>query len=114
MDTRRDFVYVQDLVDVLEKAVDGAGRSGPYHISSGLDYSIKELFDATVDALTRSIATGPAIALRNVKRLLRESLDRPLSRQLRAEADSFGQCAADDDFAEGIEAFFAKRPPRFR
>ena len=54
------------------------------------------------------------IALRNVKRLLRESLDRPLSRQLRAEAESFGQCAADDDFAEGIEAFFAKRPPRFR
>jgi 2-(1,2-epoxy-1,2-dihydrophenyl)acetyl-CoA isomerase len=70
--------------------------------------------DVTVNALARSIATGPAIALRNVKRLLRESLDRPLSQQLRAEADSFGQCAADDDFAEGIEAFFAKRPPRFR
>lgn len=51
MDTRRDFVYVQDLVDVLEGAVDGRGRSGPYHISSGSDYSIKELFDATVAAL---------------------------------------------------------------
>lgn len=51
MDTRRDFVYVADLVDVLERAVDGAGRSGPYHISSGSDYSIKELFDATVAAL---------------------------------------------------------------
>jgi UDP-glucose 4-epimerase len=51
MDTRRDFVYVQDLVDVLEGAVDGRGRSGPYHISSGSDCSIKELFDATVAAL---------------------------------------------------------------
>ena len=51
MDTRRDFVYVADLVDVLERAVDGAGRTGPYHISSGADYSIKELFDATVAAL---------------------------------------------------------------
>lgn len=51
MDTRRDFVYVQDLVDVLVKAVDGVGQSGPYHISSGSDYAIKELFDATVDAL---------------------------------------------------------------
>ncbi len=51
MDTRRDFVYVQDLVDVLIKAVDGAGRAGPYHISSGSDYSIKELFDAAVAAL---------------------------------------------------------------
>ena len=51
MDTRRDFVYVQDLVDVLEKAVDGKGRSGPYHISSGSDHAIEELFDATVAAL---------------------------------------------------------------
>jgi UDP-glucose 4-epimerase len=51
MDTRRDFVYVSDLVDVLEKAVDGAGRTGPYHVSSGGDYSIQELFDATVAAM---------------------------------------------------------------
>lgn len=51
MDTRRDFVYVSDLADVLEKAVDGAGRTGAYHVSSGGDYSIQELFDATVDAM---------------------------------------------------------------
>lgn len=50
MDTRRDFVYIQDLVDCVEKAVDGQGR-GYYHISSGADYSIKELFDATTEAL---------------------------------------------------------------
>lgn len=51
MNTRRDFIYVQDLVDVVIKAIDGAGESGPYHVSSGSDYSIKELFDATVKAL---------------------------------------------------------------
>ncbi|MDR1619107.1 MAG: NAD-dependent epimerase/dehydratase family protein [Clostridiales bacterium] len=51
MDTRRDFIYVQDLVDAVVKAVDGMGTSGPYHISSGADYSIKELFDATIAAL---------------------------------------------------------------
>ena len=51
MDTRRDFVYVADLIDVVEKAVDGAGGRGAYHVSSGRDYSIKELFDATVQAL---------------------------------------------------------------
>lgn len=50
MDTRRDFIYVQDLIDVVMKALDGRG-SGPYHVSSGSDYSIKELFDATVGAL---------------------------------------------------------------
>jgi UDP-glucose 4-epimerase len=51
MDTRRDFIYVQDLIDVVEKAVDGEGSGGAYHVSSGSDYSIKELFDATVAAL---------------------------------------------------------------
>jgi UDP-glucose 4-epimerase len=55
MDTRRDFVYVSDLVDVLEKAIDGAGRIGPYHVSSGGDYSIQELFDATVAAMGISL-----------------------------------------------------------
>lgn len=50
MDTRRDFIYVQDLIDVVMKAIDGAG-SGAYHVSSGSDYAIKELFDATIKAL---------------------------------------------------------------
>lgn len=51
MDTRRDFIYIDDLVDVVEKALDGQGEKGYYHISTGSDYSIKELFDATVKAL---------------------------------------------------------------
>lgn len=50
-DTRRDFLFVTDLVDVVVKAlVDGVG-SGAYHVSSGADVSIKELFDATTVAL---------------------------------------------------------------
>jgi UDP-glucose 4-epimerase len=51
MDTRRDFIYVADLVDVVMKALEGMGTRGYYHVSSGSDYSIKELFDATVAAL---------------------------------------------------------------
>jgi len=51
MDTRRDFIYIDDLIEVVLLALDGKGRSGPYHISSGSDYSIKELFDATLQAL---------------------------------------------------------------
>jgi UDP-glucose 4-epimerase len=50
MDTRRDFIYVDDLIDVVMLALDGKGR-GKYHVSSGSDFSIKELFDATVNAL---------------------------------------------------------------
>jgi len=69
--------------------------------------------DSTVNEWAQSIATGPAVALRNAKRLLRESLDRSLSQQLRAESVSFGECAATRDFEEGLRAFFERRPPRF-
>ncbi len=51
MKTRRDFIFVDDLVDVVMKALDGMGQKGYYHISSGSDYAIKELFDETVNAL---------------------------------------------------------------
>jgi UDP-glucose 4-epimerase len=50
MDTRRDFIFVNDLIDVVMKALDGTG-SGYYHVSSGSDVSIKELFDATIAAM---------------------------------------------------------------
>ena len=51
MDTRRDFIFVDDLVDVVIKAIDGMGSKGYYHVSSGSDYAIKELYDATLKAL---------------------------------------------------------------
>ena len=51
MDTRRDFIYVQDLIDLVVAALDGQGKGGAYHASSGSDFSIKELLDATVSAL---------------------------------------------------------------
>ncbi len=63
MDTRRDFIYIDDLVNVVMQAViDGTGHRH-YHVSTGSDFSIKELFDATVDALgdhARGGRRGPA------------------------------------------------------
>ena len=51
MDTRRDFIFVEDLVDVVMGSLAGKGERGYYHIATGSDYSIKELFDATLKAL---------------------------------------------------------------
>lgn len=51
VDTRRDFIYIDDLLAVVEGALDGRGGTGYYHISSGRDFSIQELYDATVSAL---------------------------------------------------------------
>src|SRR5262249_25892173 len=50
VDTRRDFVYVDDLLEVVIAALKGTGE-GVYHVSSGSDHAIKELFDAVVDAM---------------------------------------------------------------
>ena len=36
-------------------ALDGKGTIGMYHVSSGSDYAIKDLFDATVKALKISL-----------------------------------------------------------
>jgi UDP-glucose 4-epimerase len=65
MDTRRDFVFINDLVDCVIKAIDGKGSAGYYHISSGSDYSIKELFDATVKALGISMDGEVEVRPRN-------------------------------------------------
>ena len=51
MDTRRDFIFIDDLVELVLMALDGRGEAGTYHASSGADYSIKELFELTVQSL---------------------------------------------------------------
>ncbi len=65
MDTRRDFVFVDDLISVAMKAIDGQGESGIYHVSSGSDVSIKELFDATVKAMSVKLDEEVEVRPRN-------------------------------------------------
>ena len=43
MDTRRDFVYIEDLVRILMVGIKGDGE-GVYHVSSGKDYSIEDIY----------------------------------------------------------------------
>ncbi len=65
MDTRRDFIYINDLVDVVVRAIDGEGKPGHYHVSSGGDVSIKELFDATVEAMNIKLDKPVEVRPRN-------------------------------------------------
>ena len=51
--TKRDFIYIDDLIDVVEYAIDW-GRDfekGYYHISTGIDFSIEQLFNEIVKNL---------------------------------------------------------------
>ena len=49
--TKRDFVFVGDMIEVLEKASKGVGDPGYYNIASGGDYWISAVYRAVVDAL---------------------------------------------------------------
>lgn len=69
--------------------------------------------EPTVAAIAAAIAAAPVLAVRNAKRLLRESPGRTLAQQLDAEGASFAACAGTADFAEGITAFLEKRPAKF-
>ncbi|MFT3663878.1 enoyl-CoA hydratase/isomerase family protein [Piscinibacter sp.] len=71
-----------------------------------------ELDDA-VRQLAERLAAGPTVALGHMRRLMRASFDRSLAEQLAAEAAAFDACARSEDMPRGIEAFFAKRKPRF-
>jgi 2-(1,2-epoxy-1,2-dihydrophenyl)acetyl-CoA isomerase len=63
--------------------------------------------------LAARLARGPAAAYAATKRLIHQSGSVTIETQLQAEAESFAQCAATPDFAEGVAAFVGKRPAKF-
>ena len=69
--------------------------------------------DAQTLALAQRLASGPAQSIAQMKRLMRISFEHDLRGQLDAERAAFLRCAATHDFAEGLDAFLARRPPRF-
>lgn len=72
-----------------------------------------EQLDAEVETIAAALADGSTTALGATKRLLREAADRELEAQMAAETEALVRCAATDG-REGLGAFLAKRPPRFR
>lgn len=71
-------------------------------------------FDAGVMAIAQRIAAGPPRAIAAAKELLNQAagMDR-LDDHLDREIEALARSADSDEFAEGIEAFFAKRAPDF-
>lgn len=66
-----------------------------------------------VQALALRLAAGPREAHAATKRLLRQTGDALLERQLEDEIRSLADGAASADFAEGLRAFLERRAPRF-
>lgn len=70
--------------------------------------------EAAAIAYAQRIAAGPPLVLREVKRAVYASLSRPFDAALEAEVDGQLRLLGSGDFAEGVTAFFAKRPPEFQ
>lgn len=71
-------------------------------------------FDDDVLALARQLAAGPTASYAAAKRLMNEAagVDR-LDVHLDRELEALTRSADSADFAEGLAAFFEKRPPTF-
>ena len=69
--------------------------------------------EAQTLALAQRLARGPAQSIAQLKRLMRISFEHDLRGQLDAERAAFLSCASTADFAEGVDAFIARRAPRF-
>lgn len=65
------------------------------------------------EAICARLAKGPRAALARIKTLLRESEGNDLPAQLAAEREAQRLCGRHAEYAEGLAAFAAKRPPRF-
>jgi 2-(1,2-epoxy-1,2-dihydrophenyl)acetyl-CoA isomerase len=71
-------------------------------------------FDTEVEAVAHRIASGPTAAYAAAKQLFNEAvgIDR-LDHHLDRELEALVRSADSPEFAEGVDAFFARRPPRF-
>jgi 2-(1,2-epoxy-1,2-dihydrophenyl)acetyl-CoA isomerase len=73
-----------------------------------------ETFDSDVRKLAQQLAAGPTEAYGFAKDMLNQSagIDR-LDMHLDRELENLAWIADGDNFIEGLEAFFEKRPPVF-
>jgi 2-oxoglutaroyl-CoA hydrolase len=65
-------------------------------------------------ALVDELRSFAPLAQRTAKKLLNDTEDSSLSIAIELEGHCYSRLRTSEDFREGVEAFHAKRPPRFR
>jgi len=70
--------------------------------------------EAATDALVEELRAFSPLAQRTAKKLLNDTEDATLSVAIELEGHCYSRLRQSDDFREGVEAFHAKRPARFK
>jgi len=73
-----------------------------------------EAFDGEVERLTAQLVNAPTKALAAAKRAIRGAWGATLEDQLALESRMQRDCGLTQDYKEGVNAFKARRPPRFQ
>lgn len=79
----------------------------------GLLYGVTEDLDGEINRLVEMVEARGPLALEFTKEAVHRGSELPLRDGLRLEGDLNHQLAATQDRAEGLQAFFEKRPPDF-
>jgi 2-oxoglutaroyl-CoA hydrolase len=70
--------------------------------------------ETATDALVDELRAFSPLAQRTAKKLLNDTEDAILSTAIELEGHCYSRLRQSDDFREGVEAFHAKRPARFK
>lgn len=70
-------------------------------------------FEAEVSSLARTLAAGPTLGYVRTREAIDAAATSTLDSQLDRERDMQRELGASCDYAEGVQAFIAKRPPVF-
>ena len=57
VNTKRDFIFINDVVNVIVKSINGQGTKNQYNIATGKDIPIKKLFSLTKKFMTSPITS---------------------------------------------------------
>lgn len=97
----------------MAHALLGTDIDGPQAAALGLVYQLSDDLDGTVDTMVETVCGRGPLALEFTKEAVHRGSELPLRDGLRLEGDLNHQLAATEDRAEGLHAFFEKRPPDF-